>query len=120
MKKNTEFYPRNIKLIINQWYKNGDHPEDRTVNRLNDGKVVARLKATKSLVSLKPCPLCKHLSKDHGLLVKPLDSERLVCPGDYIETVIINKQRYYTLHKKKTFEKYFSINKVDEIKTEGL
>lgn len=115
---NIKFYPYSREVIANQWFKNGDHPNDRTVNRLNEGKVVKRLKATKTLESNKPCPLCKYLPKDHGLLNNSVDGERLVCPGDYIETVKSNRKTEYRLHKKKFFERYFTRDKPKEIENE--
>lgn len=111
MSKLIEYYPYSEKVSVFQWHRNGDHPNDRTVNGLNDGKVVRRLKDDKALASRKPCPLCSRLPKDHGLLVSPVDGERLVCPGDYIETVVKSKtepKAGYRLHKRKLFERYFT------------
>ncbi len=111
MSKLIEYYPYSEKISVIRWLRNGDHPNDRTVNRLTEGKVVGRLKAKASLESRKPCPLCNRLPKDHGLLKGHVDGERLVCPGDYIETVVKSKtepKSGYRLHKRKQFERYFT------------
>lgn len=113
MSKNLKYYPFVKELIVNQWFKNGDHPDDRTVNRLNDGKVVGRILEINKNIN-KICPLCKHRGKDHGRLNNSIDGERLVCPGDYIETIKESTKVFYRLHKKKIFERYFTTEPLDE------
>lgn len=112
--KNIKFYPYVNELVVNQWFKNGDHPDDRTINKLNEGRVVGKIKSQKTLSNDKPCPLCRYLPKDHGLLKKAIDKNILVCPGDYIETIKEAKGNKYRLHKKKNFEKYFTRNPLNE------
>lgn len=115
MKRNVKYYSLNSELEVVQWLKNGDHPEDRTINGLNEGKIVGRVRV-RQMLSTRACPLCGHAPFKHGLLKNPVDEQILVCPGDYIETIKEGSSIKYKLHKKEVFERYFTKDTKEVIK----
>lgn len=86
----------------NQWFMNGDHPDDHTINRINTGRVVGRHPYYKTPRGESKCNFCDVPLKDHGILGDAIT----VCPGDYIVTNRNEKGRKlsYTLLKKELFE----------------
>lgn len=99
----------------NQWYRNGDHPEDRTINRINTGRIVQRHPAKSDPEDTGT--ICRHCSKpmgEHGL-INPQVYNRLlgnddeVCPGDYIITHRREDGRItgYTVYKRELFEYFY-------------
>lgn len=88
-----------------QWFKNGDHPQDRSIpiegteGRLTEGKVVRYFRSL-NIPGGRFCQHCGNVMQKHGLL-DGLNGEEIVCPGDYIVTD--TKGRYYIL-KPEQFE----------------
>lgn len=99
----------------NQWFKNGDHPEDRTINRINTGRIVQRHPTFKPHSdSLLICPICKHHMGEHGMInnvvhYHPTDTNREVCPGDYIQTHRRENGRVlgYSVYKQQLFDFFY-------------
>lgn len=87
-----------------QWFKNGDHPQDRSVKieltsgspGLSEGKVVKHWRSLK-IPGGRFCQECGNVFQRHGLLSEgvSVNGENLVCPGDYIVTSA--KGKYYVL-----------------------
>lgn len=97
-----------------QWFKNGDHPEDKSVSidgpdgptRQTEGKVVRHFRSL-NIPGGRFCPECGNVMQKHGELVNGLNGEdEIVCPGDYIVTDA--KGRYYRL-KSHEFEAMFEL-----------
>lgn len=88
-------------IEANQWFKNGDHPDDHTINRINTGRVVGRHPFYKSEFTNSLCPDCRKSFGSHGML-----QQHVVCPGDYIQTHRNESNRVigYTLLKQELFE----------------
>ena len=90
-----------------QWFKNGDHPQDRSIEikmaggskGLSEGRVVKHWRSLK-IPGGRFCPNCGNVFQKHGML-DGANGEETVCPGDYIVTNL--KGEYYVL-KPETFE----------------
>ncbi len=106
--KPIKMYPIIKEMLVHEWYRNGDHPEDRTVNRLNDGRVVKRVSIEDLENQIKICPLCKQTADKHGILQNAVDGELYVCPGDYIETIKEGSRTHYRVHKRIIFDRYYN------------
>lgn len=84
-----------------QWFKNGDHPEDKSDPidgpdggaKRTEGKVVRYFRSLK-IPGGRFCADCGNVMQKHGIL-DGLNGEEIVCPGDYIVTDL--KGRYYKL-----------------------
>lgn len=95
-----------------QWFKNGDHPEDRTINRINTGRIVQRHPAKGDPEDTNTiCSKCGQVMGTHGLLNPQVHLNQLsvnadVCPGDYIQTHRREDGRVigYTVYNKQLFE----------------
>ena len=101
-------------MEANQWFRNGDHPEDRTINRINTGRIIQRHPTFKPHVDHNvPCQVCGTPTGLHGT-VNPqvyigLPENNVVCPGDYIVT---NRQENgrvsgYSVYKQQLFEYFY-------------
>lgn len=102
-------------MEANQWYRNGDHPEDRTINRINTGRIIQRHPTFKPHSdSLLVCEICSKHMGEHGK-VNPavyngyLGTTDEVCPGDYIITHRNKDGRVngYTVYKRQLFEFFY-------------
>lgn len=86
------FIKRPIVLESYQWFKNGDHPEDKVVpvagprGKLwySEGKLVKWFKV-KDELSLNECKHCGNIMKQHGW-IDTLEGGHIVCPSDWIMT----------------------------------
>ena len=76
--KPIKMYPIIKEMLVHEWYRNGDHPEDRTVNRLNDGRVVKRVSIEDLESQIKICPLCKQTCRQARYLTE-CRRRRVVC-----------------------------------------
>lgn len=84
-----------------QWFKNGDHPQDRAEKitlaggstGLSEGKVVRYFRRI-NIPGGRFCPDCGKVFHKHGLL-DGLNGEEVICPGDYVVTD--RKGNYYKL-----------------------
>lgn len=102
-------------IEANQWFRNGDHPDDHTINRINTGRVVGRAVPTnRELELMLNCTLCDKPISKHGQLnsmksLSILDVQLRVCPGDYIQTHRNEKGKVigYTLLKQQLFENFY-------------
>lgn len=99
-------------LEANQWFKNGDHPDDHVINNINSGRVVSRLVHTTPEIK---CKVCGNEAFKHGKVLKLAMNEKVstVCPGDYIQTFRDLKGRTlgYKVWKQKLFEQFFTLTK---------
>lgn len=77
-----------------QWFKNGDHPQDRSIpvvrpsgtSVLSEGQIVKFFREV-SVPGGRFCPECGNIMQKHG--VSPQSNgfdEQIVHPGDYIVT----------------------------------
>ena len=77
-----------------QWFKNGDHPEDRVGETITpvpgDGPAYQRLEGRVVRFYRHPehqaedhCPHCDHIMHHHGWIDTKQDGH-VVCPGDWI------------------------------------
>ncbi|ABY62836.1 hypothetical protein ST201phi2-1p001 [Pseudomonas phage 201phi2-1] len=89
-------------IEANQWFKNGDHPDDHTIHRINTGRVVKRHPYYKTPRGESKCNFCELPLNDHGIIGTAVT----VCPGDYVVTNRDDKGRKlsYTLLKQELFE----------------
>ena len=97
-----------------QWFKNGDHPEDKCVlltasgaldlpkgtTFLSEGRVVRYFRTPfingeSKCINSTPCP---HKMSDHGWIDSP-GGGFIVCPGDWIITGLLGE--YYPLSEYK-------------------
>lgn len=75
-----------------QWFRNGDHPDDDTVELadelgrpfLSEGKVV-RYYRHPTLCGVSHCPKCEKTLHVHGWIDNGGDGQ-VVCPGDFVHT----------------------------------
>lgn len=105
-------YPTNSSMVLNQWFRNGDHPNDFSINGLNEGRVVKRLESllkAKGIPLDSECPSCGRLSTVHGLIIDASNKQFFVCPGDYIETITTDSGiKHYKHHSRSIIESYFT------------
>lgn len=75
-----------------QWFKNGDHPEDKSepikVGPINsfrsEGKIVRRFRHPE-VSGTTECKYCGKTMQVHGW-IETLEGGHIVCPGDWIIT----------------------------------
>lgn len=92
------FRKKPIVIEAIQWFKNGDHPLDKSemisINNcdafLTEGKIV-RYFRTPSLPGDTICSHCKDIMHNHGW-IDTLEGKHVVCPGDWIITGIKNEK----------------------------
>lgn len=83
------YVPKIEPIEVHQWFQLGDHPNDLTVNRLNQPKIVRPYIDNLAFI----CNKCKQASVEHGVVATAI-GVKTVCPGDWIITVRdpINRQ----------------------------
>ena len=105
----SEYKERAIVVSADQWFKNGDHPEDDCgtfmdsetgLPFIGEGHIV-RYYRHPSINGQTKCPHCEHIMHDHGWIE---ESGCVVCPGDWI--VRVNDVHYSV--KRGTFEALYS------------
>lgn len=105
-------YPTKPSMVLNQWFRNGDHPDDFSINGLNEGRVVKRLEPllkAKGIPLDSECPACGSLPTIHGLITDSSHTPFFICPGDYIETITTNSgAKHYKHHSRAIIENYFT------------
>lgn len=77
-----------------QWFKNGDHPEDRSVilidsndkEFLSEGKIVRRFR-NPDVPGDHVCSRCRNTMHEHGW-IDTGPHGRTVCPGDWIIKIV--------------------------------
>lgn len=101
-------------MEANQWFKNGDHPEDRTIHGLNTGRIVQRHPTFKPHISHnRACGVCDEAMGLHGVVNPELyigeTEENVLCPGDYVVTRRNKKGRVigYSVYKQQLFEFFY-------------
>lgn len=109
-----KFRKKPIVIEANQWFKNGDHPEDNVWRPYEDtglsptepreGKVV-RYYRHPAVSGDYVCPMCERTMHYHGW-IETLEGGYNVCPGDWIITGI-KGERYPCKHDvfEATYEK---------------
>ena len=95
-----------------QWFKNGDHPDDHTVDMtLKEGAVV-RYYRSPTISGDVDCHHCQKTMHVHGW-IDTLEGGHTVCPGDWIITGV--KGEHYPC-KPDIFEAtYEAVAKVDPL-----
>ena len=92
------FRKRPVEIEAHQWWRNGDHPEDRVGEQLpdplNDDKSYTRLEGSVVRFFRRPEPEyagikihhgCGYTWHEHGW-IDTLEGGHTVCPGDWIIT----------------------------------
>jgi hypothetical protein len=87
-----KFRKKPVVIEAAQWFKNGDHPEDRCYyiddkspdRFLSEGAVVRRFRHP-DVPGDKPCEQCGEPHHIHGW-IDTLEQGHRVCPGDWIIT----------------------------------
>ena len=84
-----KFSRRPIVIEATQWYKNGDHPQDRfspegVIPADHEGRVV-RYYRLPDMLGKTLCNCCGIALEDHGF-IDTLEGGHRVCPGDWIIT----------------------------------
>lgn len=88
----TKFRKKLIEVDAHQWFKNGDHPEDKceTITPMveapfqGEGKVVRYYRNPETPWD-RECKSCNQLYRNHGWIDSG-EQGRTVCPGDWIIT----------------------------------
>jgi len=95
-----------------QWFRNGDHPQDRSVpidggldrdsGKLTEGKVVGYFRA-QHIPGGRFCSECGNVMQHHGMLTEEfaVNPEEIVHPGDYIVT---SRKGKYFVQRPEQFE----------------
>lgn len=102
-------------LEAHQWFKNGDHPEDRTIHGLNSGRIVQRPKLKHQVEIDLLCNICKKPMGIHGFINEQVyyrlkGENQTVCPGDYIVTHrhdTTGRILGYTSYNRNKFEMFY-------------
>lgn len=72
-----------IEVEANQWFQNGDHPEDDYfIGTGVEGKIVRRYRHP-DMDGKNECKNCGYLMHDHGW-IDTLEGGHIVCPSDWI------------------------------------
>lgn len=85
-----------------QWFKNGDHPNDKTGQADEEGKVVRRFRHP-DVSGEAVCSHCGHRAHDHGW-IDTSDGGQSVCPGDWVVTTPTGG---YQVYRAKDFPRLF-------------
>ena len=90
----AKYRKKPVVIEATQWFKNGDHPLDKTrivtpvpgdeAPFKSEGKVVRYYRDPQISGELK-CSLCGNKYHDHGW-IDTLEGGHIVCPGDWIIT----------------------------------
>lgn len=98
--RGMKFKSKPVVIEATQWFKNGDHPEDKCemiksnlIDFLSEGKVVRYFRhpgvsGDSSCISSIPCDKKMH---EHGWIDTP-EGGHNVCPGDWIITGILGER----------------------------
>jgi len=93
----SKFRKKPVEIEAHQWFKNGDHPADESVQlqgmpdgELFEGKVV-RYYRTPDLDGARVCEHCRFTMHAHGW-IDTLEGGHTVCPGDWIITDVKNER----------------------------
>jgi len=108
-----KYRKRPVVVEATQWWTNGDHPDDESVEHsaedgsvmfLSEGKVVWRYRVP-DVSGNDECAHCGNVMADHGW-IDTLEGGLVVCPGDWIITGVVG-ERYPCKPDifKKTYEK---------------
>lgn len=84
-----KFRKKPVGIEATQWFKNGDHPEDRwspegVIPADWEGRVV-RYYRHPQVSGNKTCNMCGNIFHAHGW-IDTLEGGHIVCPGDWIIT----------------------------------
>jgi len=88
-----KFRKKPIVVEASPWFKNGDHPQDESVqiydkecqpSHLREGKIVRRYRSP-SIDGRVDCSECERPMQSHGW-IDTLEGGHIVCPGDWIIT----------------------------------
>lgn len=84
------FIAKPVKIEAHQWFRNGDHPRDESVelngeNVLSEGKIVRFFRRPEIASMRFLCTHCSRPMQEHGW-ISTLEGGHIVCPGDWIIT----------------------------------
>lgn len=78
------YVKRPVSVLADQWFKNGDHPDDGPIDR--EGKVVRLFRRPEpEYAGDLTHKMCGRTWHDHGW-IDTLEGGHTVCPGDWIIT----------------------------------
>jgi len=93
-----KYRKKQVVIEANQWFKNGDHPEDNCETLIATGMVdlpkgtkffsegqVVRYYRHPQMDGQEPCKYCGVIMHDHGW-IDTLEGGHIVCPGDFVVT----------------------------------
>ena len=90
----AKYRKKPVVIEATQWFKNGDHPEDKTEvfnsstapggTIRSEGKIVRRHNVPDSCNKIK-CKHCDIIMRNHGW-IDTLEGGHIVCPGDWVIT----------------------------------
>lgn len=89
----SKFRKKPVVIEATQWFKNGDHPEDKSTKlRIVDGNanlctegLIVRYFRRPDVPDEAACEKCKKTFYRHGW-IDTLEGGHIVCPGDWIIT----------------------------------
>lgn len=86
----AKFRKKPVVIEATQWFRNGDHPKDKSIGKpLSEGEVVRRYRRPE-LNGQNKCSQCSCIMHDHGW-IDTIEGGHIVCPGDWIITGIIGE-----------------------------
>lgn len=117
----TKYRKMPIEVEAIQWFKNSDHPEDKSVELtdkegskyLSEGKII-RYYRTPKLDGQNKCKHCNEIMHFHGW-IDTIQGGHIVCPGDWIITddrVEKDKYGHYYPCKPDIFEQTYEEVKI--------
>jgi len=106
----SKFRKKPVIIEATQWFKNGDHPEDKCYyiddkspdRYLSEGEVIRYYRHPK-VDSQSRCKYCNNIMHVHGW-IDTLEGGHIVCPGDWVITGV--EGEYYPC-KPDIFEKTY-------------
>lgn len=82
----AKYRKKPVVIEANQWFKNGDHPNDNNFMPNHEGSVV-RYYRSPEMDGQKVCKHCGKIMHEHGW-IDTLEGGHIVCPSDWIITGI--------------------------------
>jgi hypothetical protein len=93
MNNSRKYRKKPVVIEAVQWFKNGDHPEDKSTMIMSLGEshpcgflsegAIVRYYRTSELDGKKRCKKCKIIMHNHGW-IDTLEGGHIVCPNDWI------------------------------------
>lgn len=96
----SKFKKKPVVIEANQWFRNGDHPDDDVFRAFEDTGVIPTEPREGAIVRYYrhpavsgglQCPQCHHYMDDHGW-IDTLEGGHIVCVGDWVITGVKGEQ----------------------------